>query len=311
MTNEPKAGDGLDPEVLAAYLDKRLPPDERAAVEAKLATDPDSYELLVELIHANEALRDEASRDEEAKTPGERPEEQGAVVPLVPRPQRTRGWAIAGGLLAVAAALVLVVRLQPDLLQRLGGGDAVDPQLAKLVAAVGEERYIEARLTGGFKYGPLRATARGADVPLERNLSLAAAAAGLRDLARSAPTPENRHAWGIAQLLLGNYDAAADTLREVAEQSERAAWYSDLSTALLVRAGAVGRPVDLSLALAAAERAVALDPGLLEARFNLALIAQRAGLPHAAQYWADYLAEERSAEWRAEAEKLREESIPQ
>ena len=87
MTNEPKAGDGLDPEVLAAYLDKRLPPDERAAVEAKLATDPDSYELLVELVHANEALKDEASKDDEAKAPVERPNEQGVVVPRERNPR--------------------------------------------------------------------------------------------------------------------------------------------------------------------------------------------------------------------------------
>ena len=47
-----------------------------------------------------------------------------------------------------AAALIAVVRVQPTWWQSLWG-PAADPMFAKLVDAVGEERYIEARLTGG------------------------------------------------------------------------------------------------------------------------------------------------------------------
>ena len=76
MSNEPKASGALDPEMLAAYIDKRLPPEARAAVEAKLAADPDSYELLVELIHAKEALKDQLPQDEEQQEPEERADPQ-------------------------------------------------------------------------------------------------------------------------------------------------------------------------------------------------------------------------------------------
>ncbi len=123
MSNEPKAGQGLDPELLAAYVDHRLSPEQRAEVEARLATDPDAYELLVETMRAQDALQ---------AAP--------VVVPFAAQTgsSRTRRWVIAGGVLAAAAAIILAVwiprRGAPD------GGNAVEPRLQKLVAAVGNER---------------------------------------------------------------------------------------------------------------------------------------------------------------------------
>ena len=57
MTDDPKAG-RIDSETLAAYVDRRLTAGERADVEARLADDPDSYELLVEVMRTQEALGD-------------------------------------------------------------------------------------------------------------------------------------------------------------------------------------------------------------------------------------------------------------
>ena len=48
--------DRIDAETLAAYIDGRLTQAERAAVESRLATDEDAYELLVEVKRAQEAL---------------------------------------------------------------------------------------------------------------------------------------------------------------------------------------------------------------------------------------------------------------
>lgn len=303
MTNKPKASGDLDPEMLAAYIDQRLPPDERAAVEAQLATDPDSYELLVELIHANEALKDAAPAADPAVAPKERPEEQATVVPLVPKPARTRTWAIAGGVLAVAAALVLIVRLQPELLPWLRGGEATDPQLAKLVAAVGEERYIEARLTGGFKYGPLRSVTRsGATIA---NLSLTAAAGELQKKVSEDPSAQNLQRWGIAQLQLGLSDDAIQTLeRALLLEADSAVIQSDLAAAFLFRAATRGSVEDLPKALAAAERAITSNPTLAEAWFNRALAIESIGLrSEAKQAWQDYLDHEPSPDspWIVEA----------
>jgi tetratricopeptide (TPR) repeat protein len=306
MTNDPKAGGGLDPEMLAAYIDKRLPPDERAAVEAQLASDPDSYELLVELIHANEALKEQQPQDEDAKEAEERAEPQsrtGAVVPLVPKPARTRTWAIAGGVLAVAAALVLVVRLQPELWQRLRGGEAVDPQLAKLVAAVGDERSVEGRLAGGFQYAPLTDVTRGSAGPASRNLSLLAAAGEIQKAAELDPSAEHMHALGVALMLIGDYDGSIRSLRAAIEQAPGVATYqTDLAASLIARGRTLGQPEDLAPALAAADQALQLAAQSPEASFNRALALEALRLDEQAiAAYELFLTLEPTSGWATEA----------
>src|SRR5689334_918268 len=132
MSNEPKAGMSIDPELLAAYIDRRLSPEQRAAVEAQLAEDPDAYALLVATLNAQDAL----SVSEQT---GSRP----------------RRWRLVGGVLAAAAAIALLAWTMPAILGGLRG-DRIDPAFERLVAAVGPQRYVEARLSGGFAYGPLR-----------------------------------------------------------------------------------------------------------------------------------------------------------
>jgi len=299
MSNEPKAGRAIDPEVLAAYIDKRLPPDERAAVEAQLARDPDSYELLVELIHAKEALKADKPHGDVVTTPVARPEPQAAVVPLVPRPRRTRGWAIAAGVLAAAAALVLVVRLQPELLQRLRGGEPVDPQLAKLVAAVGEERYVEARLTGGFKYGPLRQVTRGPGDLSQQNLALLAAAGELQKEAQAEPSATSLHLWGVAQLLLGQAASSVQTLSAAADLAPASGdIQADLASALLVRSRSLSLPEDVPRALEILGRVLQTSPGHREALYNRALALESLGLREEAQAaWTAYLQVDSDSDW--------------
>ena len=196
MSEQPRSG-RLDAETLAAYVDGQLPPEERARVDAELAADPESYEWVVNAIRVAEEL-DAAGEGSAGSGSGGAARSGGlrnstnatsvrhSAAPPVPAPAptpipaHTKGptqtalsarvipfykrrsvQAGIGALLATAAALLLVVRLQPAWWQQIAGGDDVDPRFAKLVAAVGEERYIEGRLTGGFKYGPLRSVTRG------------------------------------------------------------------------------------------------------------------------------------------------------
>jgi len=208
--------------------------------------------------------------------------------------------------LAVAAALVLVVRLQPDLLQRLRGGEVVDPQLAKLVAAVGEERYIEARLTGGFDHAPLRAAMRGSGGLSNRNLTLMGAAGEIQKRAHDEPSVSNLHAWGVAQILLGDYDAAIATLTEaVAARPDDPRLLADTAAAHISRARQLGRPDDWPRALSLAIRAVDLSGSHWpEALFNRAIAAEALNLPaEAERYWKAYLEVETDPEWRREGEQ--------
>lgn len=290
MSNEPKAGMNLDPEMLAAYIDKRLTPEERAAVEAQLANDPDSYAVLVETIKALDQVP-EVRR-----------------VPQVPRVR----WTIVAGVLAAAAAALALFVAQPEWLQRFRG-ERVDPRMARLVAAVGEERYIEARLTGGFKYGPLKSVNRSQQDLSNSNLSLVAAAGELQKAAAHNPDTATLHAWGVAQLLLGQLDGSIESLSAAASRSDDdKAVLSDLAAAYVARAAAMNRSEDWPRALTAANKAVeGTSNPIREALFNRALAAEALNLPSvAAQYWDAYLAVETQPEWRAEAtshlRKLRE-----
>ncbi|MGH9384791.1 MAG: anti-sigma factor family protein, partial [Vicinamibacterales bacterium] len=188
MSSAPRSGRGLDPETLAAYVDGRLPPEERAKVEAELAADPESYEWLVQTLRAEQQIEvpkvpevprvsASAAQGRFGETSPELAEElrtsEGGprVLPF----GRRAVIGTVGSVLAAAAALVLVVRLQPMWWQSMWG-PAVDPRFEKLVAAVGEERYFEGRLTGGFKYGPLRSVTRGPGDLSDQNLALLATA---------------------------------------------------------------------------------------------------------------------------------------
>lgn len=232
------------------------------------------------------------------------PSSHAAILPMPTRVPKTR-WVVAGSVLAAAAALLMVVWLQPEVWQRIRGGEPVDPLMAKLVEAVGEERYIEARLTGGFKHGPLRSVMRGPEDLSLQNISLLAAAGDLQQKARAAPTPDNLHAFGVSQVLLGHYDSGLSLLEDaVATGTPAARMLSDLSAAYLARAAASQRADDWPRSLANAERAIRADDLQLEAWFNRAMALDRLHLTReAAAAWQDYLDRDATSEWARDAQR--------
>jgi tetratricopeptide (TPR) repeat protein len=272
MSNEPKASMNLDPEMLAAYIDKRLSPEQRAEVEAQLARDPDSYAVLVETLRAQDALD------------GARP---------VPARSRGRTWAIAAGVLATAAALVVAI-VQPDWLGR-------EPSLVALYAAAGPERTIEARLSG-YPHAPLRSVSRGATA--NDNLALLTAAGELERAASQRPDIENGHAAAVGLLLTGRIDEAINQLEQVSTQSTEARYRSDLSAAYAARAARSDDQDDWKRSLDAARRALSIDPALVEAQFNAALAAEHLGsLDEATRLWQDLVRSDADSGWRSEAEQ--------
>lgn len=79
--------------------------------------------------------------------------------------------------MAAAAAVTLAVRTQSAWWQRLWGSDR--DHMAGLVEAIGNERVIEGRLSGGFRYGRLRSPTRSGSSDRMNNLALLAAAGQL------------------------------------------------------------------------------------------------------------------------------------
>jgi tetratricopeptide (TPR) repeat protein len=277
MTHEPRPGSSIDPDMLAAYIDNTLPPGERASVEAQLAADPDSYAVLVATL---KALPDA-------------PE-----VHALPEPAAGGGlsrWYWIGGALAAAAAVVLAVRLQPQ----PAPGDAA---FQKLVAAAGAERYVEGRVTGGFAFGPMRPATRRPQDTSGSNLQLVAAAAELREAAERDPSAPNLAAWGVAQLLLREYDGAVKALQEASGKGASAEIDTNRAAALLARATTTGSTADLQAALDAADSALRRNQTLPEARYNRALILERMGRSdEALSAWQGYLSVDAAGPWADDA----------
>jgi tetratricopeptide (TPR) repeat protein len=289
MTNEPKAGKGIEPEMLAAYIEKRLSPEQRAAVEAQLAADPDSYAVLVESMKALDALEASGTK--------------AAVVPMTLKVSSSRRWVITGGLLAAAAAALLIVRIDPDWLRRITGASSSEMTMAMLVEAAGQERHVEGRLSGGFQYHPNvpRRRASRSGVPAE---DWAVLSIVQRLEAEQASAAAQRHVLGTAYLLAGRVDEAITVLGAVAaERPTDAAALSDFAAALLERGLAANAPDDLRRALDAVDASLRLEPQRLEALFNRGLILEASRDTRAREAWQQYLALDGASEWAADARR--------
>lgn len=266
----------IDAEALAAYVDGRVSPQERARIEEILARDEESYAWLLDTLRAQE--------------PGE----------AVRIPPQTRRWVwIAGGLAAAALALTLRGALPSFLSQ----GNESQQLVAALVEAVGDERYLEGRLTGGFPYGPVRAVPRTGGSQGSSNLALLGAAAALQEAAKTRPTPAILHRWGVAQLLLGNWDDGVRSLEEAArDDPSNAELLSDLGAAYVALARVDDSAAYWARALEWSERALHLDSSPVEARFNRALALEGLGLgAQAIAAWEAYLEADADSEWSADA----------
>lgn len=279
MTDDPKA-ERVDSETLAAYVDRRLTAGERADVEARLAADPDSYELLVEVMRTHEALGDVTAAPARTES-------------------TTRTFVWAAGALAAAAALVIAVRFGPGLLPSQRPANSLE---AALLAAVGNERYLEPRLTGGFPSGPVRSANRGQGDLSSQNLALLAAAGEAQKRAQAESGASNLQAWGVAQLLLGSYDDAIESLESAAIASPaEAALLSDLAAAYAARAARDRSAQDWSNALERSEQALRSDGNRLEALFNRALALEALHLDGAHAAWQAYLDRDSTSAWADEA----------
>lgn len=284
MSNEPKANMNLDPEMLAAYIDNRLTTEQRAEVESQLARDPDSYNILVETLKAEEALV------EVPDVPIE--------VPGVPGMRKVRRWTIAAGVLAAAAALALVVRLQPDWSQGRLGDELLFKELA---ANAGTARSVESRFSH-LPHQPLRVSRGGAD-SVSQNPALLSFVGRLQQDA-SSDSGSIRHVLGVGLVLAGRYDDAIRELQLAAEHAPDPTVSSDLSAAFLARASVTGDREDFTRALEAADRALSTSNRSAAALFNRALAAE--GLnrnSEARRDWTELLQVETDDGWRDEAER--------
>jgi len=192
----------------------------------------------------------------------------------------------------------------------------------ELAAALGSCRPLEGRVAG-LAYAPFPDRARPQPATRKQIARIRRRLGGQTGAGASAATLS---AEALLQIAAHNWEAAAGQLRAASARSaparpggspragaaggaaaagaERARLESDLAAVGLARASRDDDPYELTLALAAAYRAVNLDPRSPEACFNLALVEERLFLvSHASAAWKRYLALDRTSPWAAEAHR--------
>lgn len=228
-----------DLEMLSAYIDGKLDEVSRGQIESHASRCEECYYLL---------------------------RETSLTLPILDESDgRSWSW---HWLAALAAALVLGLGLTAGWMEIRSRTNPV----GSLVREVGERRLFEARLSGGFHYGPLVGSSRSGDIQASGMWKLVGAAGEIREKANANPTTENLRALASAHLLLGEVSEAIRILDDVVQESPRdATARSDLAAAYLTRAERENRADDWPMALESTEIALELEPGLKEALFNKAL----------------------------------------
>ena len=256
---------------LAAFMDNTATSPERDHMAEHVAGCQDCHDLVRETLQALDQDRQAAS---------------------VVRGPLTRSRA---AYLAIAASLIAGVLSYLLLRQRL---DADRLAMKPLVDAVGQRRFFEPRLTGGFEYGPPVSMTRGN--PDSEIWAVLGITAQLKAKAAAEPTVPHRSAYAAALLFAKDYDTSIDSLRGLtAATPDDARLWSNLAAAYLVRREANGQDADTAQALEAASRALELEPGLHEAAWNKALALERLGLTREARALAEKFRDLEPGGWAA------------
>ncbi|HEV7486703.1 MAG TPA: CHAT domain-containing protein [Thermoanaerobaculia bacterium] len=177
-----------------------------------------------------------------------------------------------------------------------------DP-FTRLVDAAAETRPIEGRLTGGFHWARYSYAHPNATPSHSRSADEVVQAASIvQEEATHDLSEDARRSAAVALLFEGKPRAALQQLANVASGATDARSWSDLAATRLHIAVSEDDPRLLPDALAAADAALHLQPGLQEARFNRALVLERLGIrDQAREAWQRYLAEDQSSQWATEA----------
>jgi CHAT domain-containing protein len=285
-------------DLVSRYIGQKLSPEEAEAFEEHYFGCDRCWEEVQAATEVRAALSGKVASQLEkgAGTP-----EQAPVIRGPWRNPALLAAAAAGAVIALAG--IFVWRAAPARLGKETG-------LASLVAAVGEARPVEPRLTGGFAYAPFRRSAETS--PTTPSWEVLAEAARIKKAAEANPSTERLHELGIAHLVLGEAGQAVSRLEEALLQSpDDAGLQSDLAAAYLVQAETENRPDAVVKALSAAEKAVQLNPSGLEAYFNRAVALERLSMKEKArQAWIEYIRRDPDSGWADEAKERKQAVSP-
>ena len=205
----------------------------------------------------------------------------------------------------IAASVILMVGVGFGLWKLLTRPDDVDQGLIALHEAYGDERPLEARISG-LKYAPTPTSLRGA--PKTDDLKRSRAASLLETAVLERRNAKSLHGLGQSYLAARKFDEAIRYFEEALKLSNDAKIHNDLGVSLLEKGKLAltdesqGKGAEyFAKALGHLTSAIALDSSLLEPLFNRALVfEQMADLEKSEQDWRAYLEKDPNSQWAAE-----------
>lgn len=275
-----------DPGLIAAHAERRLEPSEAARMDEHIASCADCYQVFANTLEFRLAEGEAAGVHRVHAAGGSSS-----------APGRRRLLQLAAGL-GMAAGLV-------GAFTWVRTHRAPVSAVAQLVEAIGVQRFVEPRLTGGFAHGRL-VVLRSGEAPQKLDTQPAAviaAVAKIRAQAEGDTSPETLGALGISYLVSGDVAAAVKALESAtAQEPDNPNLLSDLAAAYIARAEQLDEPADLPKALEVAEKAITLQDPPTEVWFNRALALEKLHLVDAAKKaWDDYLQRDAASGWADEA----------
>jgi len=280
-------------ETMAAFVEGALTPGETSAMADHLRECDDCRVMAADISQfEEEEVADQPAEDGRTFAPPgfQLPRPVSTRVEEPSRKATWRRWSLQIAAAIVLPVIVLLVVARPS-----------DPRSDIIDAAPKEHRRVDARVSG-FPWAPLQAQQRGGSDADPKDLKLGGAAGEVLDRTATKSDPRSLHARGVAFLVIDYLSESITELERAAGPSKDARTWNDLAAARYALVEREERLSQLPLALAAADRALVLDPELEEAHFNRALILQRMGLlEQARKAWDSYLALDPSSEWSVEA----------
>lgn len=285
----------IEDEIIDQYVSGQLSPDEIRLFEDRFLATPERRQ---KLRFAQALRRYVVTRNAEAPKRGF---------------QRLAQWLLPVRLffsspLRLGASLLILLALGAGAWRIFFYQSDLSKGLMALKTAYREQRPNQSRISG-FGYAPV-ADVRGNESKRVDYASRDRAERILLDAVQEHPGPASHHALGQLYLAEQKFEQAADQFEQALKADpDNAQIHSDLG-AVLLEQGRIERskggsdnsiPI-LSKSLEHLDRALQLNPSLLEALFNRALYYQTMMLRHQAREdWQKYLEKDPSSPWADEA----------
>jgi CHAT domain-containing protein len=288
-------------DLIDQYINQQLTPEDRRRFEQHFLVTAERRE---DLRHAQALSRYARKSRQEA----EQSEEKKHLRDDRPRRGFLRAWLWPTPSFRFAATLVLMIGVGFLVWRLFIYRSDVQQGLEALKIAYRLQRPVEARVSG-FDYAP--GPTRSNEIRVD-TVSRKRAERFLFDAEKDEPGPESYHALGLFFLTDKELDQAIEQFKKaLALDPNGAQIHSDLGAALLEKGklyklnGENGKSFEtLSESLEHLNRALELNPNLLEALFNRALVREYMGLPQpAAEDWRKYLEKDSQSSWADEAEQ--------